>query len=417
MSLRTPALRIAPALILSALLGACAVEPPKPPPRPATVIARPAPPPPLIEPIRRTTAEVEPWTRITADFVLQDCGDSALIQANAAMYTRGPRRFEQRVRQAMPLLLYVEKQLRAAGIPGEFALLPMLESSYQPNISNPRGTSVGLWQFLAPTARHHGIAINHQYDGRRDPVASTQAAITMLQALHQQFGDWRLVDMAFNSGPYGVAAALRRHPELGSGAIPAIPVGAHTREHLARLMALACILRKPQQYHVRLPQPTPEDELVAVNVPAGTGMRAAANMAGWSESNLRALNPGYRGASIPADSPRTLLLPAPAADRLASALVTDDSDAVAQVNELPADGNDGDDPALPLEPTGPGNDDADTADASGAQTARHHRVDAGETLWSIARHYHVSVGALKRWNHLDGNTLRTGERLRVSHNY
>lgn len=415
MSVRTPVLRIAPALILSALLGACAVEPPKPAPLPATVIARPAPPPPQIEPTRKTTVDVEPWTRITADFVMQDCGPSPLIQANAAMYTRGPRHFEQRVRQALPLLLYVEKQLREAGIPGEFALLPMLESSYQPNISNPRGNSVGMWQFVAATARHHGLAIDHQYDGRRDPVASTRAAIKMLRALHREFGDWRLVDMAFNSGAYGVAAALRRHPNLGSGAIPDIPVSAHTRDHLARLMALACILRKPQQYQVRLPQPSPDDELVAVAVPAGTAVRAAANMAGWPESSLRALNPGYRGTHIPANSPRTLLLPALAADRLASALVVDSSNAVAQVSE-PAGRDDGDDPALPLEPSAPPQDLTGTG-ARGPQAARQHRVDAGETLWSIAQHYHVSVDALRRWNHLDGNALRPGERLRVSRSY
>lgn len=415
MSLRTPALRIAPALILSALLGACAVEPPKPPPRPATVIARPPPPPSRIEPIRKTTADVEPWTRITADFVMQDCGASPLIQSNAAMYTRGPRHFEQRVRQSLPLLLYVEKQLRAAGIPGEFALLPMLESSYQPNISNPRGTSVGMWQFVSATARHHGIAINHEYDGRRDPVASTRAAITMLKALHRQFGDWRLVDMAFNSGAYGIAAALRRHPSLGSGPIPDLPVSASTRDHLARLMALACILREPQRYQVRLPKPTPNDELVAVAVPAGTGLQAAADMAGWSESSLRALNAGYRGARIPANSPRTLLLPAVAADRLTSALVMDSSDAVAQANE-PAESDNGDDPAMPVEPRAP-MQGVGGAGVPAPQATRHHRVDAGETLWSIAQRYHVSVDTLKRWNHLDGSALRPGERLRVSRNF
>lgn len=416
MSVRTPALRIVPALIFSALLGACAVEPPKPAPQSATVIARPAPPAPRIEPTLKTSVDVEPWTQITADFVMQDCGTSPLIQANAAMYTRGPRHFEQRVRQALPLLLYVERQLREAGIPGEFALLPMLESSYQPNVSNPRGSSVGMWQFVSATARQHGIRINHEYDGRRDPIASTRAAITMLRALHREFGDWRLVDMAFNSGAYGVAAALRRHPDLGNGAIPDIPVGANTRDHLARLMALACILRKPQRYQVRLPQPTPDDELVAVAVPAGTAMRAAADMAGWPEAGLRALNPGYRGTRIPTASSRMLLLPAPAADRLVSALVVDGSNALAQASERSEGTADGDDPALPLEPTAPPQATAGTG-APGPQAVRHHRVDAGETLWSIAQHYHVTVDTLRRWNHLDGNTLRPGERLQVSRSY
>ena len=299
-------------------------------------------------------------------------------------------------------------QLQAAGIPGEFSMLPMLESSYNPaEPGRHRHDPGGMWQLMPRTARLHGVTMNRHYDGRLDPVASTQAAIRMLQALYRQFGDWRLADMAYNAGPYAVMGALRGHPDLGSEAIPAIPMHHTTRTHLARLMALSCILRQPERFHVVLPKPSRADALATLEVPAGTRLEHAAGMAGISEARLRALNPGYFGASVPADSPRTLLLPAAAAESLAAALAVDASEPIAQAGSRERDAGGGNNSfALPGEAVSPPQDDPPAP-------ARHHRVHKGDTLWSIAHRYHVSVQDLRRWNHLHGNNLRPGQQLRV----
>jgi membrane-bound lytic murein transglycosylase D len=400
-------------LAVCAILAACAAEPVKPPPKPAVVIAHPEPPPTTLAPIAHGLAPGEPWTSLTASFTMHDCADSPLIRANAAMYTRSPARFEQRLKDALPLMMYVQKQLRAAGIPGEFAMLPMLESSYRPAEPSHRGDPGGMWQMMPNTGRRHGLVVNHDYDGLRDPVASTRAAIRMLKRLDRQFGDWRLVDMAYNAGPHAVVNALRSHPDAADDAIPDIPVSHTTRTHLARLMALSCILRDPDRFHVELPRPSPEDELQAIEVPADTHLRSAAEMAEISESVLRRLNPGYRGERIPDSSPRTLLLPADAAQSLAAALAVSGSEPVAQVDTHEPNADPGDRLPLPGESARASEDTPIPTPSASSPQARRHRVRKGETLWSIAHRYHVSVADLKRWNDLSDDTLQPGEMLRV----
>lgn len=403
-------LRLGLVLAAAALLAACAVQP--------TKSYRPAEVTPLPEVAAVTPATPSPaaaptslWSSMTAGFVMHDCADAPLIDAKAALFTRHPQNFERLLQQTMPLMSYVQKQLHAAGIPDEFVMLPMLESSYDPAERSRHGDAAGMWQLMPATARLRGVKVTRQYDGRRDPVASTAAAVAMLKNLHERFGDWRVVDMAYNAGPYAVMQALRHHPELGDGAIPEIPVNEGARKHLAKLMALSCIVKDPAQFHVTLPKPATDGELAVVQVPSGTRIADAADMAEITETSLRALNPGYLGRTIPADSPRRLLLPAAAAQSLLAALTVNASESVAQA--APRNPNAGAVNALPLpaEPAPPPG--VDSTPPQVPVHASHHRVRAGDTLWSIAHRYHVSVGDLKRWNHLDGNAIRLGEELRV----
>lgn len=404
--------RILMTLAASALLAACASQPAKPPPQPATVIAHPEPPPTTLAPIvPPAVVKGDPWASLIASFAMQDCADSPLIREKEALFTSSPVHFERMLKRSLPLMLYVQKELQAAGIPGEFVMLPMLESSYTPFESRRRGGAAGMWQLMPRTAELHGVVVNRYYDGRLDPVASTSAAIKMLTAYGEQFGDWRLVDLAYNAGPYAVIGALREDPDLDKSGIPDIRISFNARKHLAKLMALACILREPERFHVKLPQPSTDDELATLTVPAGTRLAAAAEMAEITEAELRALNPGYRGASVPASSPRTLLLPAGAVESLAAALTVGTSESIAQVNTTArGDGPDGNLP-LPAEPTLPQSDTA-AAPSTPAHTTRH-RVRKGETLWSIAQRYHTSVNELKRWNQLRDNTVHPGELLRI----
>lgn len=413
MSARRTGIRLGLTLAVCTALAACATQPSRPPLTPAVITPIPeVPAPPVASAMVPPQPVGQPWAGIASSDVMHDCAGSPSIRANAAMYTRSPERFEQLLKQSLPLIIYVHKQLQDAGIPGEFSMLPMLESSYNPAQRGRRNGPAGMWQFIASTARLHGVAVNQRYDGRLDPVASTRAAIKMLQTLHAQFEDWRLVAMAYNAGPYAVMGALRERPDGTSSPIPDLPVGHTTRTHLARMMALSCILREPERFRVELPRPSADDELVAIEVPAGTRFKDAAGMAEIPEAKLRALNPGYIGASVPSDSPRILLLPATAAQSLTAALAVDSSESVAQVDERHG-GAAGDSIPLPDEPAAPQQDDDTSSAAATPAPAKNHRVRGGETLWSIARRYHVSVHDLKRWNDLRGDTLRTGEELRI----
>jgi membrane-bound lytic murein transglycosylase D len=404
-------IRLAAMLGVCALLAACATQPPaKPEPTPAVMTPRPEVPPPSAPPAATSKPPAGLWAGIVASDVMQDCTDAPLIRANAAMYTRYPAHFEQLLERSLPLIIYVHEQLQAAGIPGEFSMLPMLESSYNPAEPSRHGDPAGMWQLMPRTARWRGLTINRGYDGRLDPVASTQAAIKMLKALEHKFGDWRLVDMAYNAGPYALLAALRERPEATTKPIPDLPLSHITRNHLARLMALSCILRQPQRFHVELPQPSPEDKLAAIVVPAGTRLRDAARLAELPEAKVRELNPDYRGARVPADSPRTLLMPAAAAQSLAAALAMNGSESVARAGQAGQDTDPRNGTSSPDEPL-PARDDPPAS--PGHKPTKHHRVRKGETLWSIAHRYHVSIEDLKRWNGLHGNTLRVGEELRI----
>lgn len=409
MSVRRTGIRLTVTLAVCAALAACAT-PPLRDATPPTVTALPeiARPVPVAPPA--VAHHGQPWASITANDALNDCSDSALVQANISMYTRSPERFEQLLAQALPLLTYVHDQLQDAGIPGEFAMLPMLESSYNPSARRGHNGPAGMWQFLASTARLHGMHVSRQYDGRMDPVASTRAAVKMLTRLHDQFDDWRLVTMAYNAGPYAVSGAIAKHPDLGSGAIPNIAASSATRTHLARMLALSCILRHPAQFHVELPQPESDTELAAVKVPAGTRLKDAAAMAEIAESELRTWNPGYLGTTVPARSARMLLLPAKAAESLADAMSIDDSESIAEAG-APASAASSDGIPLPAEPVPPQGVAFGTVSADPA--SRHHRVRSGETLWSIAREYGVTVRQLERWNDLHGDDLRAGTELAI----
>lgn len=407
MSARRTGIRLASVLAASALLGACAIEPPKTPPQPATVIARPQPPPTTVTPLAPAPSPDQPWASLTASFAMHDCNDSPLVRDELAAYTRSPARFEDMLRRALPLMMYVQKRVAASGIPGEFVMLPMLESTYDPSEPSRRGDPAGMWQLMPHTARRHGITVGHAYDGRLDPVASTRVAIAMLKSFDRRFGDWRLADLAYNAGSGAVAHALRGHPDIGGDAIPDIRVSATSRRHLAKLMALSCIVREPGRFHVKLPRPTAADRLQPVKVPVGLKLRAAARMADLPESRLRALNPGYRSSRVPGRSPRELLLPAAAADSLAAALAADASEPVAQVDTREQDSGPSNSLRFPAQPDRPQR-------ATDPTDPRHpHVVHRGETLSSIAHRYHVTVAELKRWNHLRGDTIRPGEELQV----
>ncbi|HEX7323723.1 MAG TPA: transglycosylase SLT domain-containing protein [Rhodanobacteraceae bacterium] len=410
MNLSPAGIRLAVTLAVCGVLGACAVEPPKPPPTPATVIARPTPPPTTLAQLSPVVARGQPWAGIVASDVMDDCADSRLVRANIAMYTRSPASFEQTLAQALPLVIYVHKRLHAAGIPGEFVMLPMLESSYNAAEPGTRGSAAGMWQFMPVTARRHGVKVLRHYDGRLDPVASTTAAIRMLKAFYAQFHDWRLVAMAYNAGPQTVVAALRHHVDRKRHAIPDLRVSYATRTHLARMLALSCILREPQRYHVTLPKASSSDVLEAISIPTGTPLQTVAEMAGVPEARLRTLNPGYVGSRIPDGSPGKLLLPATAAENLTAALAIQGSESLAEADPASDDGLDNSqDPSLPAQPVRP----RSVISTPDLPPAARHRVRSGETLYSIAHEYGVSVRDLMRWNDLHGDILHPGEKLRV----
>lgn len=452
------------ALVPALLLVACASNPRQPSddhPAVATATSLPpldlriAPPEridvPLAPPPESDTppgdgAAASVWDRLRTRFAMPGCEYSPAVQRWARTYTQGPDRFAASLKRALPFLMLVLDELEQQDLPGEFALLPYLESHYEPVVGRG-GMPAGMWQFMPGTARAVGLQVSAHYDGRLDAWASSNAAVSMLKRYQNEFGDWRLVDMAFNAGEYRVKKLLQENRSaLSREDIANLKLSPVTHEHLAKLLALGCVINDPARFGVTLPEPAPDDHLVRVTLTAPIDMRVAARLADVPEETLRRYNAGHRQSRISASSPMHLLLPRPALSRFQqrytqlapSAWSTWDAvklrerrgvEELAGAAAVPIDlvgaangvdparefaagttvflpsalvGSVGTPPPVPLSPE---------AQQRNAATVT---VKSGDNLWTLARTHKVSVANLRRWNNLgEKSQLRPGQKLLV----
>lgn len=384
-------LKLALPICLICVLAACAEQPPRPlPPVPVTITAPPpasqiAPPPPAPVP------PPDSWSRLRASFAMDDCDLNPRADTWARRFTRDPARFQAQLQDALPLLLYVQDVAQRAQVPGEFVLLPMIESGYEPGEPSRNGDPAGMWQIMPQTAHAFGLPVTRGYDGRLDPVASTDAVMKMLNTFHADLHDWRLVDMAFNTGEYRMLGLMEGRDRPPADQPVKLPVGSVTNNHLAKLLALACIIREPARYNVELPKADDDRQLALVQLPQAADLASAARLAQIPLSKLRALNPGYRSPRMPADAPHHLLLPQDKADDLLAAIATDGGDLLA------------------------------SAQTHRANASKHHHritrheVRRGESLLSIAERFHLDAGSLRKWNGLAASDeVHPGQMLRLT---
>jgi len=426
------------------LLAACSTAPQKPqaveqPSTPSLGLAQ-AQPAPAASATPVAAPALSAWQQLRNRFALADCDYSPDVTRLSQWFAADPSGFAESLRQALPFLLYVAQRVEERGMPGEFVLLPYIESNYVP-ISSTGDHAAGIWQLLPDTAREAGLRIGGGYDGRLDVVASTDTALNLLDRYHDRFGDWRVSDMAFNAGPYRIAKLLGDSDVPASAAeLSRLRVDAHTHRHLAKLLAVACIVSDPSRFDVRLPEPDAGDELEVVPLPAPLDLSLAARMSGMDVARLRQLNPGYLRGRMPPSGPFRLLLPkeqsrdlttnlnhvpqplwrdwheivlhnAEPLDVLAQAHGLD-APTLAAANAIAADATlaAGTRVLLP----GRGGEPPVEARASATNSTDIHVVRSGDSLWSIARDRHVLLSDLLRWNDLTPRSiLRPGQRLRM----
>jgi membrane-bound lytic murein transglycosylase D len=230
-------------------------------------------------------------------------------------FAHAPERLGERDDDALALFGYVVDALREASLPTEYALIPFVESGYDPG-ARSKGGPAGMWQMARVTARAHGVPMRPGYDGRLSPVDSTRAAVRYLKTLHGMFaGDWRLAVMAYNAGEYRVFGALRRAHQVARDADPAklTSLSGITRAYVRKLHALSCLLDRADDREAwlqALDRPIPV--LEAVELPGG-----ARDLARWASSGgrdaamVRRLNPAFAGGRIAARAHRALRVLAP----------------------------------------------------------------------------------------------------------
>jgi membrane-bound lytic murein transglycosylase D len=372
-------------LALSALVSACQSVGPEhvAPAAPLAVIAVvPAPLEPIVLPsleYRELVVEPDLFVRLRSRFTLEIAEDP-LVQRERAWYARNQNYLERVFKRGDLYLFHIANELEARGMPAELALLPVVESAFDP-FAYSHGRASGLWQIIPGTGKRLGLAQNWWYDGRRDVLESTRAALDYLEQLHAQFnGDWLLAVAGYNSGEGNVARALKKAAAAGKaqdfwGIKSYLP--AETRTYVPRLLAIAAVVGDPAAYGVTLPELQNQARFAVVETGGQIDMALAARLAGIETDALYALNPGVNRWATDPEGPHRLLLPLEQAPLFATSL-------------------------------------AALGDRELVQWTRH-RVRSGETIGGIAERYQTTVAVLRELNELRGNTVRAGDYLMIPH--
>lgn len=394
------------------------------------------------------------WARAIDRFSMPECSSHEVNLQWARWYAERPDYMERIFKRAQPWIHFIVGELERRGMPGELALLPIVESAYDP-FAYSSGRALGTWQFIAETGRRYGLAQNWWYDGRRDVWTSTYAALDYLAYMNEMFdGDWLLTLAGYNAGENGVKRLVERNRAAGRKtdywhlALPR-----ETRGYVPKLLGLACLFRDAEQYGFRIPDTPDEPVVVAVDIGQQADLVLVSQLSEVPIDVLFTLNPGFNRWATSPEGPHHVVLPLENAELLSDRLDSVDRDALMRWDQVVVERGDtlarlAERHHVPLsvlknanelqsDVIRPGQklrlprDDQLLVDPLYAAAAAElqqlqsgliaadrvtHRVRPGENLSVIARNYRVSVQDLQRWNNIrDPRTLRAGVTLVVFH--
>lgn len=247
------------------------------------------------------------WTSMGREFKLDHQVQSSQVQAEIRKLVADRSKLYSILKAAEPYIYFIHKQIRTRGLPAELALIPVIESEFNPNDHSKKGAT-GLWQLMPGTAHELGVKVKSSYDGRRNVVASTKAALAYFNDLGNNFnGDWHLAIAAYNCGQGKVQSAERK---TGQNNFWNLPLPRETRFYVPKLLAVAAIIQNPEKYGVLLPPIHDAPYFAEVKVKKAVNLKKIADSSGISIRTLHALNPDYNhGKVIPTKGAYTLLVP------------------------------------------------------------------------------------------------------------
>src|SRR5471032_3275540 len=333
------------------------------------------------------------WERMRRGFQLQDgLGVNPRIEQQRLWFASNPSFLENAGERGSLYIHYIIERLEERNMPLELALLPVIESAYNP-MAYSRADAVGLWQFIPSTGRYYNLRQTRFYDGRRDITASTTAALDYLTRLHDMFnGDWLLALAAYNAGEGTVSRAIERNEKLG---LPTdywnLQLPAETQAYVPKLLALSQVVLSPEAYGVNLSPIANEPYFQVVEINQRMDLSKVAAVANIDEDELFQLNPAFKQRTT-IDGPQHLLVPTSKAQLLTASLST------MRPEELIS--------SRPLKPVFEGADDNEIA-----KLKRAYRVKRGDNLATIAKANKVDVKDLQRWNKMTGKNLKVGQTL------
>jgi membrane-bound lytic murein transglycosylase D len=381
------------------------------------------------------------WDRMRRGFAIPDL-DGPLVVERQAWYAERPEQMRIMVERSRRYLYHIVEELEKRGMPTELALLPMVESAFNP-MANSSARASGLWQFIPSTGKNYNLEQNWWYDGRRDIVASTSAALDYLEFLYELHGDWHLALASYNMGENGVLRAMARNRAQGKPTdYEHLPMPKETRYYVPKLQALKNIIAHPDLFGIDLAPIPNAPYFVTVDLTRDIDLNVAAKLAEMPVSELIALNPGHNRPVVSSAVSPQLVLPTDRADVFIRNLATHKKPlsswqsyvykrgdsltkiakahgiTVAKVRELNNLG-----PRARLRVGQrlllPRKERVETAIVppglpkpapTRQAAATHYVVKRGDTLTEIARQFNLAVADLKRWNG-GKSAIRVGQRI------
>ena len=296
------------------------------------------------------------------------------VQKYIDYYSNNPYFLQISTKRAAPYIYYITEALKKENMPLEIALIPFIESAYDPFAFSPSLAS-GLWQFIPSTGRSFDLSQDWWFDGRRDVIHSTDAALTYLKRLHKRFDDdWLLAIAAYNLGSYNLKKAIGRNRALGKPTdFWHLKLPRETTQYIPKLLALKHILMHFEKYrnHFHIVENAPYFTVVELSKQIDLGQ--VSQLSGVSIDDIRYLNPAINRWTTPPSGPFRILLPNYSLNKFRM-----------QLASLPA---------------------------SQRIAWDRHQVRSGETLSHLAARYNLSSALIKRINYLSSNIIHPGQKL------
>lgn len=316
------------------------------------------------------------WQRIIQAYGLNQNIENPRIRSQLNWYKKHQNYMDRVATRAQRYMFFIAEQIDVRGIPGELALLPIVESAFDP-FAYSHGRASGVWQFIPSTGRDFGLNQDWWYDGRRDISASTVAALTYLEALQREFkGDWLLALASYNTGAGNVRKAIRKNKRLGKPTdFWSLSLPRETREYVPKLIALAQLIKHPEEHGITLKPLANEPYFASVDTGGQIDLSQLAEIADTPLDEIYKLNPGFNRWATKPNGPHKVLIPVEKQE------IYHENLAQLHPNER--------------------------------MKWQRYKVKSGDSLITIAKKFHTTPDALKDANNLRRNMIRTGDQLLI----
>lgn len=335
----------------------------------------------MLNPAASESIELTPptpnfWLSLTNNYALDLSLENKRIKAQRDWYARHPKYIERVLTRGEPYLFHIYNEVKKRNMPAELALLPIVESAFDP-FAYSHGRASGIWQFIPGTGKMFGLKQTWWYDGRRDILAATDAALDYLQALNKQFnGNWLHALAAYNAGAGNVRKGIRYNKKRGRPTdFWSLRLPKETKAYVPKLLALAQIFNEPEKYGITLRDIPYQHQFVKFDIDSQIDLSQAAELAGISLDELYRYNPGFNRWATDPDGPHHLLIPVESETKFAEG-----------IKNLPPEQR--------------------------VQWARY-KIKSGDSLIRIAKKHHTTVKVIRDVNGIRGNRIVAGKTLLI----